>query len=368
MMRVFAGSVILVLAALVAGCGTATQTALPSDAPTQAPTDIPTSTATSPAVPTATVSPTVTRTPKPTPEPPPFFGLLPAGTEPVVARGGGSDWDGRYINPGAMLYHNGMFHMFRNGFQNWPGLIGVGYATSPDGLTWTEAQEEPVFWSRDVPYIRETSGSDVSSIVIVDGTWVMYFHTVGGGQSVIGRASSPAPTGPWTVDPEPVLEPGDSGAWDERHVTWPSVHLTEDGYLMFYGGRSNDRREAIGAATSSDGINWQKLPEPVLKPQGRWGGETINRPEVQFDGEQWVMIYQGGLQLTDRGLAFSKDGVTWRPDSGNPIITSAYMPEDGTVWDTALLFVDDTHYYFMEIGSTVGTDIYLMAHEGSLTP
>src|SRR5687768_6024087 len=69
--------------------------------------------------------------------------------EPVVTRGERDEWDGRYTDPGAVVYHDGLFHMFRNGFRGWPASVQIGYLTSPDGLNWTEVREEPVLMSDD---------------------------------------------------------------------------------------------------------------------------------------------------------------------------------------------------------------------------
>ncbi len=133
-----------------------------------------------------TTAPTLTAAPAPSPIPLvdarggrvfTYYGADPQ--VPIVARGPADRWDGLYINPGGMLYHDGRFHMFRNGFKNWPGLVSVGYMTSSDGLAWTEVQGEPVFTSAQVPYVEDGEGADVSSVILLDdGTWVFYFHRV----------------------------------------------------------------------------------------------------------------------------------------------------------------------------------------------
>ena len=106
-----------------------------------------------------------------------YYGADPQ--TPIVPRGPVERWDGLYINPGGMLVHDGLFHMFHNGFKNWPGLVSVGYMTSPDGLVWTEVQAEPVFTSGQVSYVEDGEGADISSAIVMDdGIWVLYFHRV----------------------------------------------------------------------------------------------------------------------------------------------------------------------------------------------
>ena len=309
-----------------------------------------------------------------------YYGLDPA--IPIVPRGPSARWDGLYINPGGMLFHDGQFHMFRNGFKNWPGLVSVGYMTSPDGLTWTEVQEEPVFTSDQVPYVEGSDGADVSSVLVLDdGTWVMYFHRVSSSNpGVIGRATAPSPTGPWEVDPEPVLEPGPEGAWDSFTLEWPNVVAAEGGFVMFYSGReSRNGQRMIGRATSEDGITWTKYDnpsttdelfaesDPVLTPEEDWTTDGVDRMRTQLTPEGWVMVYQGGA-LIKRGLAFSQDGIHWARHPENPVLELSDFPFSGTMWDTNLLYQDGVYYYFTEIGSMAGTDIYLAIHEGEIMP
>lgn len=334
-----------------------------------------------PPPPTATaVPPTATPTNEPTAAPtataaieatmasPGFSYLEPV----VVSRNPTPNIQNKYINPGAVLFHEGQFHMFFNSFSNWPGLVQIGYLTSTDGLTWQPGQAEPVFTSADVPFAQP--GADVSSVVVADdGTWVAYFHTINSKATetgVIGRATAPSPSGPWTVDPEPVLQPGGEGEWDRHGLAWPSVVKTADGYFMYYGNVDRLGGTRIGMATSPDGITWTKYDDPttaeapfaasdpVLIPSQAWDLDSIDRPRVQVTPDGWVMIYQGG-PLVKRGLAVSQDGTNWEPAAENPVLTNADFPLSGTMWDTALLYHEGQFYYYTEIGSMAGTDIYL---------
>lgn len=319
---------------------------------------------------TATTAPAATSTAAPE-------GVFRFLDEAVVRRGTSGGWDSKYINPGAVLFRDGQFHMFRNGFQAWPGPISIGYMTSDDGRTWNSVRSEPVFTSRQIPYAD--SGADVSSVYVTDdGTWVMVFHTLGS-PAVIGRATAPAPTGPWTADPEPILRPGGEDTWDARSVIWPSVVQSDEGLVMYYAG-THAFTTMIGRATSEDGVTWTKYndPEtteapyhdsdPVLMPGEEWDRGDVNRPEARLTPEGWVMLYVGN-DLNARGMAFSEGGIRWTPHPDNPVITGEQLPvSDGTTWDTALLHADDTYFYYMEIGNLPGTDIYLALHAGALRP
>jgi predicted GH43/DUF377 family glycosyl hydrolase len=333
---------------------------------------------------TPTPEPSATPKPSPTPlvEARPGRVFTYYSTEPVVPHGPADRWDGKFINPGGMIVYDGKFHMFRNGFKQWPGLVSVGYMTSVDGLIWQEEQSEPIFTSDQVPYVEAGEGADVSSVVVLeDGTWVFYFHRVSGeNPAIIGRATAPSPLGPWTVDPEPVLLPGPQDAWDDAGVAWPNVVRSEQGFVMYYAGSPGAiGKSMIGMATSLDGIRWEKYDDPqtveapfaesdpVLQPDEIWTTDGVDRARVVPTSEGWVMVYQGGA-LIKRGLAFSPDGVAWTVHPDNPVINLEDFPKSGTMWDTNLVYRDGIYYYYTEIGSMAGTDVYLAIHEGPIQP
>ena len=329
--------------------------------------------------PLPTIVPTSTPVPSPTPRPllfedPNFVFQGDDPSIPIVTHNPSSEIKNLYINPGAVLFHNGKFHMFFNSFTQWPGVIKVGYMTSNDGYHWQMAQDAPVFTTDQIPY--GDGQADVSSAIVMDdGTWVMYFHTITGGD--IGRATASSPLGPWTVNANPVLEPGPVGVWDYLQLEWPSVVKDGEEYRMYYGAKTKDGYE-ISFATSTDGIKWSKYndPEtideqfsesdPVFTPGADWESNLVNRPRVVKSPDGWVMIYQAGTSVETRGLAVSNDGVHWERYSGNPIFKKEAFPiPNAKTWDTNLRYQDDTYYYFMELGSLKATNLYLTTHKGS---
>ena len=296
----------------------------------------------------------------------PLF-TFPGGDVPNVTRQLAGHADQSFINPGAVLVDDeGTFHMFANAFTAWPGTVQFPHLTSTDGVTWTHAAETAPLTSEAVPFAQP--GADVSSAFVTDdGTWTLVFNTVNFTSAwEIGRATAPGPDGPWTVDPEPIVTAGATGAWDGGGVAWPSVVATDDGWAMYYstGSRPRTPAGAIGMATSSDGVTWTKRGEPVLEASADWDGGALDRPRVQRVDDGWLMVYTGRT-LTDRGVAWSDDGVTWTPDPANPVLTAADFPLEARTWDTALLWHDGVLRYYMELGGGAATtDIYLAVHEG----
>jgi predicted GH43/DUF377 family glycosyl hydrolase len=321
-------------------------------------------------------------TPVPTPTPRPILFADPIfvfqGDDPaipIVTHNPSPEIRNLYINPGAVMFHEGKFHMFFNSFTAWPGLVKVGYMTSDDAYHWQMVQDEPVLTTDQIPF--GDGEADVSSVAVMeDDTWVLYFHTIDGGE--IGRATAASALGPWAVDANPVLKPGPQGAWDQLGLGWPSVIKEKDEFRMYYSARTKDGY-AISFATSTDGIHWTKYndPEtteaqfaesdPVFIKGADWEYNKVDRPRVAKSPDGWVMIYQSGTSVDMRGLAISNDGIHWEKYPSNPIFSKKVFPiPNAKTWDTNLLYQDDTYYYFMELGTLDGTDLYLTTHKGPL--
>lgn len=141
---------------------------------------------------------------------------------------------------------------------------GIGYATSKNGIDW-EWNDESIF---------EPSGSwaegglrSVSVIKGPDGNYHMWFSAQewkGEERIAIGYAVSTNGIQWQQVQDQPVLT-GDIGYWDTHSVTSPSVVLINGTYHMWYTGyEKSGSSPAIGYATSSNGVSWNKQTEPVV--------------------------------------------------------------------------------------------------------
>ena len=287
----------------------------------------------------------------------------------------------KYLNGGAIIYHDGQFHMFSNFFNSWPGRTVTYYYTSPDGKAWTRSLEEPLFTVDDVP-LDGTGALVLTGLVQPDGTWVLYYHTFTSGSQpgYIGRATASSPTGPWAFDEAPVLSPGNEGEWDELQVMRVNVLPYEDGYVMYYAGVNKLGESRIGVAFSDDGISWEKYDDPttteapyaesdpIMEPELDWEGRALGRPEVVQTADGWVMLYEGGGG-NRTGLAVSQDGLHFERHEANPILTRDNMVEDFTFFQGALFYEDETYYYLIEAGNgRIGTDIFLYTIEDSPIP
>ena len=191
---------------------------------------------------------------------------------PVLPSRGTVGFDSRYIDPGALIFHESKFHMFYPALPSSPPPLATGYATSEDGINWTRERQDPVLRIEDTG--MDGYGVMTSSALVTDeGKWVLYFTLVPKGRNFTGsiaRATADSSAGPWTTDSKLSLTPGPDGAWDAIAIGHASVIRVSDGYLMFYTGIGSceagvftEDHECVGLARSTDGLNWVKHDDPT---------------------------------------------------------------------------------------------------------
>lgn len=333
----------------------------------------------------STIAATATPTLTPTVPHPQVFDLK--ADAPVLAHGKPPVFPYAYIDPGAVVSHDGKFYMFFNGINGWPAPVGVGLATSDDGMTWTRQGNDPVFKTDKIPYVGFTLFAS-SAIVQGDGTWVLYFYSLDetnfekGG---IGRATAKSPQGPWTADPALVLKPGDAGAWDSYQVSNPSVLKTTDGYVMYFaGGDKKFGQREIGMATSTDGVIWKKYRDPAangaayadsspifqVNTAGAWDDTRIFDVNVVHDDTGWTMAYLADkiqFKNVGVGIATSNDGVHWTRQYDAPVIVPTDIKNAGAFYLSNLVYNNSTYYLYFDVGrGRTGTDVFMATHHGAL--
>lgn len=313
------------------------------------------------------------------------FGLLPAalvlGQEDetpvqfeidpeaaVILHGEQGEWDSTFTDPGAVIFHDGLFHMFRNGFQAWPADVDVAYHTSEDGFSWTEVSDGPIIFSDDAPF-DATAVLASSALVEDDGTWVLYFYAwprIGGDfPGSVVRATAPEPLGPWTFDAEPILQPDPASSWENVQITAPSVVVADGVYYLYYSAFNAESQWSIGLATSEDGVNFERNAEPVLAATGEDGdfdGVQVHQPRVVVSPDGFVMLYRsfvGGGRDKAFGLAISEDGSSFERLQETPVFSDSQTRVRG-IWWSELVYADDTYFGFFEIQRNYQnqTDIY----------
>jgi predicted GH43/DUF377 family glycosyl hydrolase len=189
---------------------------------------------------------------------------------------------------------------------------------------------------------------------------------------MVGRATASNPAGPWRVDLEPVLVPTE-GSWDAYGTMRPCVLKTEQGYLMYYQARDTQfGQNVFGLASSPDGINWVKHPEPVFrKEQVPWGaGTTLRYPYVIKEDWGWVMFFRSSGRMFQNSLAMaiSRDGLEWNMAQDQPIFDTADYPEWMDVFVLKAFHLEGTWYLFLELENFGSSWVHLATFKKDLVP
>jgi len=213
------------------------------------------------------------------------------------------------------------------------GKSRIGLATSRDGLSWIKHAANPVLNEGAVGTWEELGVEHPN--VRLDGTVLtMYYAGTGTSSNGIGIATS-ADGIHWSrLATNPVLPAGTTGTWDDTRVFMPWVRVVGDDHAMWYTGRG--RYLAIGYATSSDGILWDRLMTPVLHPEVLEAA-TFAPCVLVNDGVYRIWygaIHEttgGGAQLAAIDYAQSFDGIDW---TGQRHVLG---PGDAGSWDAHAL-------------------------------
>lgn len=286
-------------------------------------------------------------------------------TDVVLPRGLPGAWDAGFVVPGDVIYADGQFHLFYTGGESYATHSwAIGYAVSRDGIHWVKSINNPIIERCRSPF---DCGLMLGAVLFDDGEWIAYLnpHRAPGimpGREV-SRATAASPTGPWTIDSEPVLE-GARGTW-EHYVTVDDAVRTPEGIRLYYTGWDRYLIPQIGLATAPDGIQFEKHREesalsfthctPVLAPQqGRaWDNASVQASSVMVTENGWDLLYYGVPEgetntagLRGIGYATSEDGIHWLRYCDNPVLT---LDESVSPWMPVAVQVEGTTYLFYAV-------------------
>jgi predicted GH43/DUF377 family glycosyl hydrolase len=204
-----------------------------------------------------------------------------------------SGWEDE-VNRPVVLKAGGLYSMWYTGQAK--GKSWIGHATSKDGKRWKRAGDRPVL-SAEEPWEKVAV---MCPHVLYDEKAKLYRMWYSGGEQyepdAIGYATSKDGL-KWTKDSKnPVFRPEPSNAWEKDRVTGCQVIRHKGWHLMFYIGFHDKHHAQVGLARSRDGVTkWQRHPaNPILRPgKGRWDGDAVYKPYALFDGKGWMLWYNG---------------------------------------------------------------------------
>jgi len=182
---------------------------------------------------------------------------------PVLEYGAAGEWDDGAVFWPAVIRDGEILRMWYAGGDEvlGSGTVQIGYAWSLGGISWHRYSGNPVLSAGQ----SWEAGITVSPAVIKDGnTFKMWYGAASVPPRLIGYATSADGTN-WNKHPDPVLQPGPAGDWDSSIIGPGTVRKENDAYRMWYwGGLGNWPGSVIqiGLAFSDDGIHWVKHDDP----------------------------------------------------------------------------------------------------------
>ena len=254
--------------------------------------------------------------------------FTPYDHNPVFSGTKEETWDKHIRERGFILVENGMYRMWYTGYNDSDNATKyLGYATSPDGISWTRYEKNPVFnqkWTEDMfvfrvedKYYMYAEGlNDVAHLLISDDgiSWQEQ-----GDLKVLTTKGDTIP-GPYGT---------------------PSILIENRKWHLLY--ERND--EGVWLAVSDDHMIWTNVQdEPVLKkgPGNYDSGAVACNQVIKFKGKYYMYYHgtsdagwanQGAVSIWTSNVAMSTDLVTWTKYPGNPVVegdhSSPIMVYDG---------------------------------------
>ena len=272
-------------------------------------------------------------------------------------------FDGKYISLGDIFMEDDKAYLLYNDLVGgWPSKdINIALASSEDMKTWK--QEDKILLShKDMPFDfgeDPAFGYATSIVKHPNGTYYIYFDVLARDVNKgIGVATAPSLKGPWKVHNEMILTP-DVSNWDAYFVSASNVHWVNDEFHMYYAGSKKEgvnKETAIGVATSKNGIDWNRMDQPVFsKSSGTYfDSKKVDNPRVIRDGDQWIMVYRSDNAdgtfgaNSSYGIATSKNGLSWTRIQKDAILSEDDVSNWMTVWSLAFIKYKEAYHLFIE--------------------
>jgi len=188
-----------------------------------------------------------------------------SGNPILIPSGLGNDQ--RYIATPYVIRLNLTYNMWYSGKSAAaPNINKILYATSFDGIKWTK-WPSPVLAPASDPTAWDSNGVYSPCVIWTGQVFGLWYSGMNQTALVprIGFATSPDGA-TWTRSSNnPILIPGPPGSWDSAGVEQPSVvQVGGSNYMMYYDGYSNVQGQRIGLALNPQGFSVAEFPAPAF--------------------------------------------------------------------------------------------------------
>lgn len=175
-------------------------------------------------------------------------------TNPVLGKGTPGSWDDMWAYCSTVLFEDGLFKMWYTGFDG--SSTNLGYATSPDGFTWTKYAYNPIFQ----PVNYGLKDAQNPRVIHQGNLYEMWFNSTSLNTGTIEIYYQTSPDGiTWNNPPSLVMTTGSAGSFDQSWVWHPSVLVNNGAYRMWYTGY-NGLEYSVGFASDSTHVGFDQTP------------------------------------------------------------------------------------------------------------
>ena len=203
------------------------------------------------------------------------------------------------LNRPAVVKKDGKYHMWYTGQYKAgeaDGTSHIFYAVSDDGSSFTRVGDKPVLYP-EAPWEK-------AAVMCPDVMWdeaeqcFKMWYSAGEQYepNAIGYARSRDGIHWEKYERNPMFYADPDNKWEQHKAAGCHVIKNDEWYYMFYIGYCNEDYAQIGIARSKNGISdWERHPQnPIVAPDtNAWDGEACYKPYAIFDGEKWLLWYNG---------------------------------------------------------------------------
>jgi predicted GH43/DUF377 family glycosyl hydrolase len=244
-----------------------------------------------------------------------------------------------FTAPGAIVLR-GKVHLFYQTYGNGK-RDAICHAWSDDGLTFTRNPSNPVFR----PIGNWTVGRAIDADVIPHGDKLLLYWATRDPEMKIqmqGVAAAPlesdfsrkhwkqlhtdgpilAPTVPTRLD-----DPDLDLAWEKRCIEAAAMARHNGRLYMFYAGGYNNDPQQIGVAVSDDGVNFKRLSDKPLVPNGQpgsWNSSESGHPFLFQDEDGQDYLFFQGNNTGGKTWYLSVVPIDWK--DGKPVPAPEKLP------------------------------------------